>query len=66
MNVNEQKIQVSNLAQHTEHLHGAYHEDAQPAFTQGLEHAGTAPKMATNDTDMQLHCAVLVNPPSRP
>ena len=64
--VNEQKIQVSNLAQHTEHLHWAYHQDAQPAFTQGFAHAGTAPKTTTNDTNAQIHCAVLANPPSHP
>ena len=64
---NEQKIQVSDSAQHTEQLHGAYRQDAQPAFTQGPDHAGAAaPKMTANDTNAQLHWAVLANPPSYP
>ena len=64
--VNQRKNQLSKLAQCTEHLNCTNHQDAQPAFTRGLDHGSTAPKTTADVTNAQLHCGMNYHAPDFP
>ena len=64
--VNERQNQLSNLAQCTEDLNWAHHQDAQPAFTRGFDHGSTTPETTADVTDVQLHCGMNYHAPDFP